>query len=506
MIKGWYAVCVLQVITALLITCKSPVFLIYITIIISILITVIIILKNNNSNLSQANDEVNKLIENKSNFSLKFNIKTPLNFFENLEQAFNKCHVTTSDLIEKIFSILEKGITVQQQSSKGIEECTNIKNAIQSCCMQQENILSTIEEMTAAINETAEITVKDTERCSELSKIAQDVSSFANEGQNQSSIVLSGFGNLQKSSSELDRQMIKLQQGSASIGNINETIKNIANQTNLLALNAAIEAARAGEHGKGFAVVADEVKKLAEETSKSTEQVKNEIDNIQHIAKLTITASSNTITSLNTSKDQFELLNENLQQINKQIKNIVLIIEEVVGNFQETSVRTEQMNAAMQNTSKAVETVTNHLLEVDGKTTSLVQEQNQLFDLSKSLISLASSLESFEKRYFLDLRLNDHKNWVKSLKQALDSRNPNAQLVLDHTLCKFGKWYFNYTPKPEEKIIFEKINRPHQLIHATGRKVLDEIKKGNYTNAQSIFDNEILKLMTEVESLFESFK
>jgi methyl-accepting chemotaxis protein len=72
-----------------------------------------------------------------------------------------------------------------------------------------------------------------------------------------------------------------LSQAASKIGNIVDLINSIAGQTNLLALNATIEAARAGDAGKGFAVVASEVKTLAEQTSKATSEIDQQVAGIQ---------------------------------------------------------------------------------------------------------------------------------------------------------------------------------------------------------------------------------
>jgi methyl-accepting chemotaxis protein len=89
---------------------------------------------------------------------------------------------------------------------------------------------------------------------------------------------------------ETDGTVQGLQKSAGRIGEVVGLINTIAQQTNLLALNATIEAARAGEAGRGFAVVASEVKSLASQTAKATEEISEQIADIQKVAGDAISA------------------------------------------------------------------------------------------------------------------------------------------------------------------------------------------------------------------------
>ena len=137
----------------------------------------------------------------------------------------------------------------------------------------------------------------------------------------------------------------KLQGLVESVDKISEfigVITSIADQTNLLALNAAIEAARAGEAGRGFAVVAESVRKLAEESGRAADNVKNLMGNLQAGAQNTKKASdataellTQTVEKANKAKDSLIGAMSQIDKANDRIQNIAAVAEQQAASSKE---------------------------------------------------------------------------------------------------------------------------------------------------------------------------
>ena len=143
--------------------------------------------------------------------------------------------------------------TVSCQTNKRVEVAEKASN---EASMSVESVASASEELSASIND--------------ISQQAAHAAGIASRAVRQAS--------------ETDGTVQGLAKSAGRIGEVVGLINTIAAQTNLLALNATIEAARAGEAGRGFAVVASEVKSLASQTAKATEEISEQIADIQKVA------------------------------------------------------------------------------------------------------------------------------------------------------------------------------------------------------------------------------
>lgn len=150
-----------------------------------------------------------------------------------------------------------------------------------------ENLSATMEELSAGSAEIAEMIQRIGGKMAEVSSATVDISGevengnvFAGELQERADYIAMRTKNSSETTKEKAASIkasmaenIEESRCIGQVGELTETILQIASKTNLLALNAAIEAARAGEAGKGFAVVADEIRQLADNSKQNASAI-----------------------------------------------------------------------------------------------------------------------------------------------------------------------------------------------------------------------------------------
>jgi methyl-accepting chemotaxis protein len=96
---------------------------------------------------------------------------------------------------------------------------------------------------------------------------------LTHQGRQESDQAVTTVRQLQEQTQITSERLESLMGHVLQVNEVSLVIGEIADRTGMLSLNAAIEAAHAGAAGRGFAVVAEEVRKLADRTSRQTQEI-----------------------------------------------------------------------------------------------------------------------------------------------------------------------------------------------------------------------------------------
>ncbi|WP_371362771.1 hypothetical protein SRRS_38430 [Sporomusa rhizae] len=322
-----------------------------------------------------------------------------------LARAFNQMLTNLRSVIHQVAGSAELVAASSQELTSSAEHsahsviqvAANIAEVAAGAEKLRQNIADTannVERVTAGIQQVAA-------NANSVTAVSDKTAIAASNGGQAVEVAIRQMSTIDKTVEESAAVVAQLGERSGEIGQIVNTISNIAGQTNLLALNAAIEAARAGEQGRGFAVVAEEVRKLAEQSQEAAKTIATLIQEIQAETEKAVMAMNNGTREVRIGTDVVNIAGKSLTEISQ-------LVQEVSSQVKDISVAIQDMATGSQQIVVAIRDIDGVGLETSSRTQTVsaaTQEQSasmqQIASSSEALASMAGELQEVIAKFKL---------------------------------------------------------------------------------------------------------
>ena len=132
------------------------------------------------------------------------------------------------------------------------------------------------------------------EQSATVQQVSGTVTSLADSAKDIASTAKIALADAEQAVATTDRmaeRITELRSQTASITELLDAIREIADRSDLLALNGSLEATRAGDAGRGFALVAAEMRRLAERVTGTVSDVRERVSGIETSGHATVLAT-----------------------------------------------------------------------------------------------------------------------------------------------------------------------------------------------------------------------
>ncbi len=289
---------------------------------------------------------------------------------EGIVQECNYLHVNAEDLTRSSTHIKTNVGDIAEKSDFCLQATKNLTENLFGMSNDATNVASGIESVSVSVNE--------------INLSLQEIARNCNHGHE---IATHADNQVVQATDSID----KLNKSAYSVSKVVEVIQSISDQINLLSLNATIEAASAGEAGRGFAVVASEVKALANQTAEFTDQIRQQINQMQLDADEGVSSIKEILEIISDVKDTTQSisasveeqtmatseLSKNTDMSSEAINNILNVIKHSSENAENTLANIELLNVALEESTHGIHSShanAKELSEMAGRLRELVSQ------------------------------------------------------------------------------------------------------------------------------------
>jgi hypothetical protein len=215
--------------------------------------------------------------------------------------------------------------------------------------------LAAVSETVATVDEVSQTAEQATQRARAVAESAQRAAEIGRTGRRAVEESIAGMGQVREQVESIGESILSLAEQAQAVGDIIGAVNDIAEQTNLLALNAAVEAARAGEAGRGFAVVAGEVKSLAEQSKRSTVQVRQILGEIQRATNAAVMATEQGTKQVSATNRQIVEAGETIRALADASGEAAQTAAQIVASAGQQALGMEQIRQAVASIHQAAQ-------------------------------------------------------------------------------------------------------------------------------------------------------